>query len=208
MYCRKCHTLVPDEELICKNCGFDNSTQEDILEETKEIVLNPKVVKAKEDKRKVKKISLLIIVLFIITGVCFYIINDSKHDETTKIETNQDDSINYDKEFHFNNLKMNYPSSLFGASKNTIFYKNNNAFNIEIEAISLDEYNNLEINFVNSSKIGSIDTKTTAADNNYKHIFTDNTNYYLLTVNYLENDTLESIKIQLELSKIINSLTF
>ena len=103
---------------------------------------------------------------------------------------------------------MNYPSSLFGASKNTIFYKNNNAFNIEIEAISLDEYNNLEINFVNSSKIGSIDTKTTAADNNYQHIFTDNTNYYLLTVNYLENDTLESIKIQLELSKIINSLTF
>ena len=128
MYCRKCHTLVPDEELICKNCGFDNSTQEDILEETKEIVLNPKVIKAKEDKRKVKKISLLIIVLFIITGVCFYIINDSKHDETTKIETNQDDTINYDKEFNFNNLKMNYPSSLFGASKNTIFYKSNNAF--------------------------------------------------------------------------------
>ena len=79
MYCRKCHTLVPDEELICKNCGFDNSTQEDILEETKESVLNPKVVNAKEVKRKVKKISLLIIVIFIITVVCFNIINDSKH---------------------------------------------------------------------------------------------------------------------------------
>lgn len=207
MYCKKCHTLIPDGDVICQECGFDNSLELDVLEETKEMYLNPKFTKAKENKVRIKKIILLIGVILVASLVVFYIINDSKSLEESKPQVTEDSRVSFDTEFTLDSIRMKYPSSTFGASKSTIFYKNNNAYNIEIKTISLSEYNKLiNNNEINDSNIGSISTKAYAEDNKYHHIFNASTSYYEITVNFVLAETLESTKIQLELAQILNSM--
>lgn len=207
MYCKNCHTLMPDGEIICNTCGYDNSNNGDILEETKEINLTPGIIKKNTNKKQIRNIILLVIIALVIGGATYYIINDSKSIEESKQEQKEVNEEVLDKEFIFDNFKLTYPSSLFGASKSTIFYKNNNAYNIEIKDISLDEFNNyINDNFKDDSKLGTTSTFTYAEENKYYHIFEAMDNYYMITVNYLVDGSLESTKAQLELTRIINSL--
>lgn len=208
MYCKNCHTLIPDGEVICPECEFDNSQKSDILEETKEIHLNPNCEKVKEKKVRVKKIFILIASLLIIGLVVLYMINDSKSLEESKSRVKENININLDSEFTLEMLKIKYPASSFGASKSTIFYKNNNAYNIEINLISEDTYNTLANNNARDSKIGEIITKTYSEDRKEHHIFSYNNVHYLITINYDSEDSNESSNIKNILSKIINSSYF
>lgn len=209
MYCKNCHTLMPEGEIICENCGYDNSMNEDILEETKEIDLNPRAFKQTENKKKITKVIAVLLIIIIIFSAAFYIINDSKSIEKSKQEKQETSSEVLDKTFNLNGLKLTYPSSLFGASKSTIFYKNNNAYNIEIKEITLSDYNSMKDGgFNNTATLGSITTFTKDSDEKIEHIIENNEKYYIITVNYLMNDTLENTKAQLEMTRIINSISF
>lgn len=209
MYCKNCHTLMPDGEIICNNCGYDNTLDEDVLEETKEIDLNPRAFKQIENKKKISKIIAILLIIIIVASASFYIINDSKSIEKSKHEQKETNNEVLDKTFSLNELKLTYPSSLFGASKSTIFYKNNNAYNIEIKEISSNEYYSMKDDgFNNTATLGNISTFTKDYDEKYEHIIENNEKYYIITVNYLMNDTLESTKAQLEMTRIINSISF
>lgn len=207
MYCKKCHTLISDDESICRTCGYDNSQEENVLEETKEIALNPKIIKAKEDKKRIKAIIILLLVLLVVGFIVFYIVNDYKKPSEQSSGQTAEEKEDLDKEFIFENIAVTYPSKSFGASKSTIFYKSNNAYSIEFKAISNSEYENYANNdFKNAEKLGDVSTLTYATQNTYQHIFNVNDAYYLLIVNYDEQETLENTKIQVEMLKIINTL--
>lgn len=207
MYCKKCHTLISDDEVICSSCGYDNSQEENILEETKEIILNPKIIKAKEDKMRIKAIIILLLVLLVIGFIVFYILNDYKKSDEPVLEQTTEEKEDLDNEFLFENIAVNYPSKTFGASKSTIFYKSNNAYSIEFKTISINEYENYaNSNFKNAEKLGDVSTLTYAVQNTYQHIFNVNDAYYLLIINYDEQETLENTKIQVEMLRIINTL--
>lgn len=207
MYCKKCHTLIPDDEIICSSCGYDNSQEENILEETKEIILNPKIIKAKEDKMRIKTIIVLLLVLLVIGFIVFYIVNDYKKSNEQHLEQTTEEKEDLDNEFLFENIAVNYPSKTFGASKSTIFYKSNNAYSIEFKTISSNEFENYaNNNFKNTEKLGDVSTLTYATQNTYQHIFNVNDTFYSLTVKYDEQETLENTKIQVEMLRIINTL--
>lgn len=209
MYCKNCHTLMPDGEVICEVCGYDNSNESDELEETREIQLDAKKEKTKEDIKKIKKGLIILFILLIVGGVSFYIINDSKSIDESKQDYNETSAEEFDKKFTLNNLVLSYPSSLFGASKSTIFYKNNNAYNIEIQEISEDTYNKMRNEeFKDQATIGNIITYTHAGDKNYEHILENTNKFYSIVVNYIVDETLESTKTQMEMTRIINSIHF
>lgn len=208
MYCKKCLKLIPDGKIICPKCGCDNSKDESVLEETKEINLNPNIIKRKNEKRKIRSTILMIIIILISGGVSFYIINDSKGIEKSKQQYNETSTEELDKIFNLNNINLKYPSSLFGASKSTIFYKNNNAYNIEIKELSENEFLNKKDIFINEAKLGTINTLVHEDEKKYEHIFDKNGAYFSIAVNYSIEETLESTKVQLEMTKIINSLYF
>lgn len=209
MYCKNCHTLMPDGVVICEVCGYDNSNDGDKLEETREIKLDAKEEKTKEDIKKIKTVLIILFILLIVGGVSFYIINDSKSIEESKQEYNETSTEELDKTFTLDKLAMTYPSSLFGATKSSIFYKNNNAYNIEIQEISMDVFNKMRNeDFKDEALLGNIKTYTYASDKKYEHIFENVDKYYSIVVNYNMDETLESTKIQLEMTRIINSIHF
>ncbi len=207
MYCKKCHTLIPDNDVICESCGYDNSQVENVLEETKEIILNPKIVKAKEDKKRIKYIFALLLIVLITGFIVFYVVNDYKKSNKQPLENTMEEKEDLAKEFLFDKVIVNYPSKTFGASKSTIFYKSNNAYSIEFKTILASEYEAyINSDFKNEEKLGNINTFTYSQDNTTKYTFNALNNYYLLIVNYDEKETLENTKIQVEMLKIINSL--
>ena len=207
MYCKKCHNLIPENEKICPKCGFDNDHE---LDETKEIYIDQVLAKNNNiNKAKSKSVVIALLFILIVSVISIYVVKDSKAIDSTNTtsKTTTEVPLILDKEFNFKDIKMRYPSNIFGTSRNTIFYKTNNAFNIEVKLLEENEYNDI----INSSelldsKLGNIETKTYASSNSYSHIFTYLENYYLITVNYVIDETLESTKIQLEIAKIINTL--
>lgn len=209
MYCKKCNTLMEDGKFVCDVCGYDNSEVTDTLEETKEININPPKFKLEENKTKVKKSIIILLIILIIGGASFYIINDSKSIDESIQKSTKNKDLDNDKTFTLNKINFSYPSSLFGASKSTIFYKDNNAYNIEIKEISMDEYTKkINNEFKDESSLNNIKTNTSATEKKYEHILAYQDSYYSIVVNYLLDETLESTKIQLEMTKIINSIHF
>lgn len=207
MYCKKCNSLIENDTSICPNCRFNN---EEDLNETTEIYLdkisraaNPVVVKRKNYK------TVVILLLFIVLGVVsFYVIKDSNAIITnTSNEITTQQVIILNKKFKLNSITMNYSDLTYGTSTNTIFNKKDNEFNIEINIITEDEYNELlNTKEVLTSKLGEVETNTFAEETYYSHIFKHNDVYYEITVNYKNDNTDESNNIKNELSKIINTL--
>lgn len=208
MYCKNCHNILKDDELICPNCGYDNTALDNTLEETKEIMLDQKLVNKPIKNTLTIKVIIILLLLVTLFVIAIYIIKDSKSIDNENNEPSTKEITNIlDKEFKFKDLKMNYPSNDFGTSKNTIFYKNNNAFNIEVSSLEENEYNDIiNSNELLESKLGNINTLTYAEENSYYHVFNYNNNYYLITVNYIITETVEGTSIQLEIAKILNTL--
>lgn len=198
MYCKRCKTLIDDNTLICPKCKYDN-----LLDKTSSFEFkNINDIEKKKIKKKQITIILLIFVL-LISVILIYIIKDNK---SIINNIDQTQEIQFINNFIFENLVFNYPDT-FGTSKNTIFYKNNNEYYININIIDELEYNDIiNSNDVSESKLGNFDTITYANDSSYTHILNYNNIYYEITVNYLANENLENTKTQLEMSKIINSI--
>lgn len=206
MYCKKCNILIEKDTSICPNCNFNNDEN---LDETTEIFLNRVTNEAnnvivKEKKHK----TVLVLLIFLVIGISlFYIIKDSKAINDVSDITTTQQIIILNKKFKLKNIVINYSDLNFGASTNTIFYKNNNDYNINISLIDENEYNEiLNTSELLDSKLGSMETKTYASDNSYSHIFNYLDEYYLITVNYPATSDEENVNIQNEMSKIINTL--
>lgn len=202
MYCRKCNNLLNNEEIICSKCGFDNT------QDFSYTVNEKKFNNSSHEKNKILKLYLFMISILIISCfTCLYIFSDT---ETSRIKNNNyknSREVNiYDGEFIFHNIIIKYPSNSYGTSTNTIFYKNNNNYKIEFKFLNEKEYNKLNYRNLLDSKLGSINTKTIETKEGYTHLFTLNNQYYIIEINYDNEDTLEGLKHQLELTKIINTL--
>lgn len=205
MYCKECNSLLNENDSICPNCGIDNK---EITEETTEIYLD-KISNPKEYKNN-KNSKTLIFILILILGlgiISLYIFKDSKKENQNDCSTTTTTTTTAKlSEFKFNNLILEYNKEKYGTSSNTIFLKENNNINININEITEENY--MEI--INSNDaiddlLGTIETKTFAnlELNSYSHIFSYDEKYYLIEVNY---DSLDNEVIQLELSRIIKSL--
>lgn len=204
MYCKKCNRLLKNSSEKCPYCDFDNTIN--ITDITNELREN---IKPKKKKDTQKQVILIIVLMFIISlfFIIIYSIKDLKKDNTLNpLNRSTTTEIKKTKVFKYKNYTMNYPNN-FGISKSTIFYKDNSNINIEINNINEDEYNQLkESNEYLESTIGDFNSLTFAEDNSYSHIFIDNNKYYRIKVNYLNDTSVYTEQIQLDISNILNSL--
>lgn len=203
MYCKKCKTLLKDNETTCPNCLFDNVENIDTTKELENI--STSVNKSKNQSPNILPIIILLFLLSI-GIVCIYLIKDSKASDD-KILTEVPTTLKITKKkFKFNKLVFNYTDN-FGTSKNTIFYKNNTAININFKNITNEEYNNIiNANECLDYKLGTIDTKTYAGDNFYSYVFIYQDEFYEITVNYVNDITIYNESMQLEISQILKSI--
>ena len=206
MYCKKCNTLVENEDLICPYCKFDN--HED-FNETTEIYLDrisQRVNKVEEKKRNYKTV--IILLIFIISGVIiFYLVKDGKTlANNEEIVTTTQKIVILNTKFNYKNIVLSYSNENFGASTNTIFYKNNNNYNITTSIVDENNYNDIiNSNELLDSKLGDVDVKTYANEESFSYLLTHKDENYLISVVYDNTDT-DKEAIQLEISKILNSI--
>lgn len=205
MYCKKCNRLIKNSSEKCPYCDFDNTVEISVI--TNE--LKEKKIEKKEtnfNKRAILIISFLAIIA--VSLIVTYTIKDMKKDQPindiNNTLTTTEEKVK--KTFKYQNLTMEYPEN-FGASSNTIFYKDNSAINIEINSITIEEYNNLiELNEHLDSKIGDFASITYAEDNSYSNLINVDDNYYHIKVNYLNDQTIYNEEIQLTISNILSTL--
>lgn len=203
MYCRKCNNLMNNEEIICSKCGFDNTEEFGCTTDDE----RPK--NTYYERIKAWELYLFMIVVLVISiFISSYIFNDTKLDKAknNNIDKKTQEKALFDNEFTFHSIKVKYPNDTYGTSTNTIFYKTNNNYKIEFKFLTEKEYIKLNSHYSLDSKLGNIPTKTDDTLNGYTHLFTVNNQYYMLEVSYDNEDTLDGLERQLELTKIINTL--
>lgn len=200
MYCKKCNHLLVDEKKTCQYCGYDNSLEED--NRLKEV----KIQKNDINKHSIIIILSLIFIAVTISLIITYTIKDIKKEPISDITSSTTTEEMKTKKFKYDNLIMEYPDN-FGVASNVIFFKDNSNINIEINKISLEEYNNyIELNEHLASKIGDIESITFADDLYYAHLIQLDEKYYIIKVNYVDDSTIYNENIQLTISKILNTL--
>ena len=206
MYCKKCHTLLEEDNPVCKKCKFDND--KNVITKNKKDLENVsnEIYASKEHKEYI--IPMLITISVLTLGaILLYSIKDTKSD--LKQEPTTTTSIVVDKEtknqFTFNNIKLYYTDS-FGSATSTIFYIQNAAINITFRNIELEEYKQLlEANECLDSKLGEVTAKTYAGDNSYSYLFMVNDEYYQITVNYSNNHDMTE-QITNEINKTLKTI--
>ncbi|MCX4365295.1 MAG: hypothetical protein OSJ70_05940 [Bacilli bacterium] len=200
MYCRKCKSLLQEDSHICPKCGTDNDATMD---------LSDVVYKLNLKKKKQRPVTVAILFLFLTVGIIsLYLIKDSKaileNEKITIPNTTQ--AIQDIKKLKYEDITLEYPGT-FGKTASTIFYKTNANIYINISIIDASEYNNLiNGNECLDSLLGNINTKTFAEENSYNHLFMLNNKYYNITVHYPNDDKIYTEAIQLNISKILNSI--
>jgi len=206
MYCKKCHTLLEEDNLVCKKCKFDNG---------KNVITKNKKDLQNLDKEINEEIihKDYILPTFIVVGVLtlgallLYSVKDTKSDLEQNPETTT--SIIVEKEtkheFTFNKIKLYYTDS-FGSATSTIFYIQNAAINITFRNIELDDYKQLlEANECLDSKLGDVAAKTYAGDNSYSYLFMVDDEYYNITVNYSDSHDMNE-QVTNEINKILKTI--
>ena len=200
MYCKKCNHLLDNSKKVCQHCGYDNSLVED--NKLKEM----KTTKNEINKHSIFIIATLIFIAVTISLIITYTIKDIKKESTSNMSSSTTTEEMKTKKFKYDNLIMEYPEN-FGVASNVIFYKDNSAINIEINSISIDEYNSLiELNEHLDSKIGEVSSITYAEDNSYSNLINIDDIYYHIKVNYINDQTIYNEEIQLTISNILNTL--
>ncbi len=200
MYCRKCKSLLQEDNHVCLKCGYDNDTTVD---------LSDVVYKLNLPQKKQRHTTVLILFFVLAVGIIsFYLIKDSKAImEDDKLSIPKSTQVIQDvKKLKFEDIILEYPET-FGKTASTIFYKNNANIYINVDVIEANEYNNLiNGNECLDSTLGSINTKTFAEEGAYSHLFMLNNKYYKLVVHYPLDDKIYTETIQLSISKILNSM--
>ncbi len=200
MYCKNCNKLLKNNEKICSECGFNNDITDNKLIEKK---------KYKKEKDNSKGAITIIVFLLVITAsfAFIYTVRDMKKQDEAGINgtltTTEEVKL---KKFKYDNLILEYPPS-FGVSSSVIFLKENSNINIELSKVSLDEYNSLiELNDTLDNKVGEFSSKTFADENAYFNLIALNDKYYVIKVNYISDTNVYTESVQLQISKILNTL--
>lgn len=212
MYCKKCHTLLDESSAMCPNCYYDNN-----LDIQNDQTMEFKAIKIEGMNKRPKIVIRPITVIMIIAIICIalitiYMLKDKRNINNKEIITTTITTISNIKNnntFEYKSIVLKYNDN-FGSSSNTIFYKSNDNINIEITTIDENEYNNLtnlDETEILDDKLNEISTKTIAGDNNYQHLFKYNNEFYNIKVNFINDDTVYDGNIQMEISKILNSIT-
>lgn len=202
MYCKNCKNLLPENEFICDRCHFDNCFEKGLSDDL--------IIKRTSSKKNNQSFfSVVVLFCILVIGVVFiYSIDESKAISDTNISSTTT-TLKIEMKtsnFIFQNIKLVYPS-IFGASSNTIFYKNNTDINITVNALSHEEYNNIiNANDCLDSVINGITTKTYAGELYYSHVFLIDNIFYEIKVNYINDLNIYNEALQNEVNKIINSL--
>lgn len=201
MYCQKCNKLLDDNNLICPHCGYDN--QENSKNKLKE-----------SDLIKKKRPYAFILLIFLlcalaITLLVILIIHENKnkdtnyYDETTTYITSE----SFNNEFTYKNISLKYPDN-WGSSTGTVFYKDYAKINITFRTITENDYKELlDVNECLDYSFNTFKAKTYASDNAYAYIFEFSDTYYLITVNYTNDSSIFTAKVQNEISEIISTIS-
>ena len=206
MYCKKCHTLLEEDNPVCKKCKFDND--KNVITKNKKDLQNLDKEINEEKMHKDYIIPMLITISVITLGaILLYSVKDTKSDLKQGPTTTT--SIVVDKEtkheFTFNNIRLYYTDS-FGSATSTIFYIQNAAINMSFKNIELEEYKQLlEANECLDSKLGDVTAKTFAGDNSYSYLFMVNDEYYNITVNYSNSHDMTE-QITNEINKTLKTI--
>lgn len=202
LLCKRCKKELIKGDPICPRCDYDNS-------KTKK---KRKIIDVEGGQKvKAKKHIPLSVYIILLTIICiivlFYInlkVNNSDNNVYNSSLTTTEENI---KKFVFKDLHIKYPRT-YKTTKNSIYLKSNDNINIFFETIKKDEYDNyLTSNDCLDSRLNVIETKTFAGDNYYSHIFKFKKRYYKITVNYVNNSSIYNQDVQLEISKILNTLS-
>ncbi len=205
MYCKKCHALLEEDNLICEKCKFNNDKNV-ITKNKKDLQILDKEINAGKVHKDYLIPMLIVISVITLAALLLYSIKDTKSDLNQTVTTT---SIIVDKEttheFTFNKIRLYYTDS-FGSATSTIFYIQNASINITFKNIELEEYKQLlEANECLDSKLGEISAKTYAGDNSYSYLFMVNDEYYNITVNYTNSHDMTE-QITNEINKTLKTI--
>lgn len=193
MYCKRCKTLIPDDETICPKCNYDNSKYSQPLQELNNYALPKRIL----SYRKIA--TLLISIILISIGIITLYTTFSKAD----IEV--DNHVQY-KTFTFNDLKFKIPST-YGTSTNTIFYKNNTDINININEITSTEYDNeIKKNKPTSATLNKLEALMYQDNNTNTYLLKHNDAYYIIRLNYVSDAKIYTDDVKNDINKILNSI--
>lgn len=201
MYCQKCNRLLEDNNLICPQCGYDNSKN------------TKKRLTETIDKPKKRPTLFFFIIFFLCLLVVFLIIVLIKYENKNKLNNNIEETTTistnetYKNDFTYKDIKLRYPDT-WGSSTGTVFYKEYAKINITFRNITETEYNELlDVNDCLDYNFSTFKAKTYASDNAYAYTFKINETYYLVTVNYTKDASIFTAKVQNEISEILTTIT-
>lgn len=197
MYCQKCNRLLYEDNYICPKCGFDNKIR---ISKKKNLEYTPK------KHKNTKFIALIIFLCILVVGLTAVLIKvEKKNNENNKQET-INNNVDLKNSFIYKELEIKYPDN-WGSSAGTIFYKDYAKINITFRNLTETEYTTLiENNECLPSTLNKIKTQTYASTNSYAHIISTEGTYYIITVNYPDNDRIFTNEVKLEIDKILSSL--
>ena len=191
MYCKRCHQILTNDDLICTFCHFDNH-EDYIIDKTKELEII-----SINDKRESKTSIIITSIAILLT--CFilslYIIKDSKTLASSPSTT-----------FTYEALAITYPSTFTRQDNNLLLNENHSVF-IEFKIISIDDYQSIiDNNAVTNDKVGQIATLSYQDDTSLNHVFIVKNQYYLISIHYDDSNILDNQRIKKELQSVLNSI--
>ncbi len=193
MYCQKCNRLLYEDNYICPKCGFDNKIR---ISKKKNLEYTPK------KHKNTKFIALIIFLCILVVGLTAVLIKVEKNNNENNKQETINNNVDLKNSFIYKELEIKYPDN-WGSSAGTIFYKDYAKINITFKNLTETEYTTLiEKNECLPSTLTKIKTQTYASTNLYAHLISTEGTYYIITVNYPDNDRIFTNEVKLEIDKI------